>query len=135
VCVCVCVCVCVRESGCECVAVCVCVCVCDVPLPLRISASASLDATLYLAKLSRTVLSIRCTCSPAVAGGVGWKEESTEENEEGEGASEENSTQQVGLCCDERVARVSVLIVRILPDCTLFFLCTACSHYYCLYTS
>jgi hypothetical protein len=37
-----------------------------------------------------------------VAGGVGWEEESTEENEEGEGKSEEDSTQQVRLCCDER---------------------------------
>jgi hypothetical protein len=113
------VCVCV----CECVAVCV--CVCDVTIPMRISVTDSLDATYYFAKLSRTALFIRCTCSPAVAGGVGWKEESTEENEEGEGESEENSTQQVGLCCDERVARVSVVIMRILPDCTLFFLCTA----------
>jgi hypothetical protein len=106
--VCVCVCVCVCESGCECVAVFV--CVCDVTLPVRISATNSLDTIQCHAKLSRTVLSIRCTCSPAVAGGVGWKEESTEENEEGEGASEENSAQQVGLCCDERVTRVCVLL-------------------------
>ena len=59
-----------------------------------------------------------------MAGGVGWEEESTEENEEGERAGKEDRTEQVGKSCDEGRHYATRPYTA--------YMCCACSYTTCL---